>query len=377
MRRLRNIFDFGVKELHSILRDPVLMFLMAWAFSVGVLTPGKGAGDASVHNAGIAIVDEDGSTLSRRIAASFHGPYFLPPRQVSAAAVDELVNAGVVTFVLVIPINFERDLLAGERPNAQLLIDATRMKQAGIGTGYVQTIVNGQIREFVNQTRRPDVVPASLVVRTKFNPNLAPGGFQGLAALMNHITLFTVVLTGAAVVRERERGTVQHALAMPVSSLEIMVGKIWANALVITGVISGSLFFVLNGALALDVAGSVPLLLGGILTYLFSAASIGIFLATLARSMPQLGLLAIMVVVPMSMLSGNSTPLESQPQALQSIMQLSPSTHFVSFVQGVIFRGATLEDIWLELVMMAGVGFALFVAALLRFRRSMAAAAQG
>lgn len=373
MRRLRNIFDLGVKELHSIVRDPVLMFLMAWAFTVGVLTPGKGAGDASVHNAGIGIVDEDRSTLSLRMADAFQAPYFLPPQQLSAAAVDKLMDQGAVTFVLVIPVDFERDLIAGATPTLQLLIDATRMKQAGIGAGYVRTIVNDQVTEFLYKTRRDaPTSPVNLVVRTQFNPNLAPGGFQGLVALMNHSTLFTVILTGAAVVRERERGTIQHALAMPVSSFELMLGKVWATSLVITAVITASLFLVLKGALDLTIAGSLPLFLAGVVTYLFSA--IGIFLATIARSMPQLGLLAIMVVVPMSMLSGNSTPLESQPEALQRIMQLAPSTHYVSFAQAVIFRGATLADVWFEILVMAGIGLALFVAALLRFRRSMAAA---
>jgi ABC-2 type transport system permease protein len=164
---------------------------------------------------------------------------------------------------------------------------------------------------------------------------------------------------------------------MPVSAFEIMMGKVWANALVLTAVISASLFFVLKGLLGQPIAGSIPLLIGGIVTYLFSATSIGIFLATIARSMPQLGLIAMMVAVPMNMLAGTSTPLESQPQVLQAIMHLSPSTHFVSFAQAVIFRGATLGDVWPEIAMMAAIGLAIFAAALARFRRSMAAAQGG
>lgn len=374
MRQLRNIFDLGLKELHSILRDPVLMLIMAWAFTVGVITPGKGAGEASIHNAPIAIVDQDNSSLSKRLAASFYEPYFLPPRQISEAAVESLMEQGAITFVLVIPVNFERDVNAGDTPTLQLLIDATRMKQAGIGARYVQSIVNGQVTEFLNKTRRQGALSANLVVRAKYNPNLAPGGFQGLVAMINHVTLFAVILTGAAVVRERERGTVQHALAMPISSFELMAGKIWANALVITVVISASLLLVLKGVLGLTIAGSPLLVLVGVLTYLFSATAIGIFLATLVRSMPQLGLVAMMVVVPMNMLSGNNTPLESQPEVLQTIMVIAPSRHFVSFAQAVIFRGATLADVWFEMLMMAGIGIVLFLAALVRFRRSMAAA---
>jgi ABC-2 type transport system permease protein len=373
-RRLRNIFSLGVKELYSLLRDPVLLFLIAWAFTVGIITPGKGAGEASVHNARIGIVDEDGSSLSQRIAASFYPPYFRPPQQIAYADVERLMDRGRITFVLVIPSQFERDVIAGRAPDLQLLVDATRMKQAGIGAGYVKRIVNGQVAEFLQQSGQEDQPPVKLVARVKFNPNLAPSGFQGLVVLINNATLLTILLTGATVIREREHGTIEHALAMPVTSVELMLGKLWATTLVMTLVINTSLFFVLRGLLGLTVAGSLALLISAVVVYLFAATSIGIFLATLARSMPQLGLLAIMVVVPMNMLSGNNTPLESQPVILQSIMQFSPSTHFVSVAQAVIFRGATFADVWRDLAITAGIGLALFLLALLRFRRSMAVA---
>ncbi len=372
-RRLRNIFDLGIKELYSIARDPVLIFLITWAFTVGIITPGKGAGDASLHDADIAIVDEDHSTVSQRIAAAFFPPYFHPPQQIAFADIDSLMDRGVVTFVLVIPNDFQRDLIAGEAAKIQLLVDATRMKQAGIGAGYIRRIVTEEVTNFL-QPRQGRELPVELVVRAKFNPSLVPSGFQGLVVLINNTTLLTIILTGAAVIREREHGTIEHALAMPITSMEVMLGKIWANALVMTAVITASLNFVLRGLLDLTVAGSLPLLITGVVVYLFATTSIGIFLATLARSMPQMGLLAIMVVVPMNMLSGNNTPLESQPLVLQAMMQFSPSTHFVSVAQAVVFRGATVADVWFNLVVTAAIGLALFLLALLRFRRSMSAA---
>ncbi len=374
IRRLRNIFDLGVKEIRSLRRDPVLLFLIVWAFTVGVITPGRGAGDASVHNARIAIVDEDRSSLSERIADAFYPPYFRPPQDVALSAAEPLMDRGEITFVLVIPEAFERDLIAGRPSDVQLLVDATRMKQAGIGAGYIERIVRGEVKEFLEKTRREDSVTAELVVRTKFNPNLVPAGFQGLVALINNTTLLTVLLTGAAVIREREHGTIEHALAMPVTSVEIMLGKLWATALVMTAVVITSLMLVVRGVLDQAIAGSLPLLFTGVVIYLVAATSIGIFLATVARTMPQLGLLAVMVVIPMNMLSGNNTPLEAQPVVLQWLMQLSPSTHFVSVAQAVIFRGATLAEVWVELSVTAGIGVALFLLALLRFRHSMAAA---
>jgi len=373
-RRLRNVFYLGIKELRSIRHDPVLLFLVAWAFTVGVITPGRGAGVASVNNARIAIVDEDHSALSQRIAAAFRAPYFDPPRSISFSEIDPLMERGEITFVLVIPHRFEQDLNAGKSPTLQLLVDATRMKQAGIGAAYVKQIVRQEATEFLQRSRRGGPLPVQLVTRTLFNPNLAPGGFQGLVALINHTTLLTILLTGAAVVRERERGTIEHALAMPVTSVEIMLGKLWATALVMTAVVTTSLLLVVKGVLGLAIAGSLPLLLTAVMIYLLAATSIGIFLATLSRSMPQLGLLAYMVVVPMTMLSGNNTPRESQPALLQALMEFSPSTHFVSVVQAVVFRGATLADVWFDLAVTAALGLVLFLLALRRFRSSMAAA---
>lgn len=374
IRRLRNVFDLGIKEIRSLRRDPVLLFLVAWAFTVGVITPGRGAGDASVQNARIAIVDEDRSTLSQRIGNAFLPPYFKPPQDIPLAATDRLMERGDFTFVLVIPEGFERDLRAGQPSEVQLLVDATRMKQAGIGAAYVARIVQAEAQDFMAQGRQADAVPAELVVRTQFNPNLVPAGFQGLVALTNHTTLLTILLTGAAVIREREHGTIEHALAMPITAAELMLGKLWATALVMTGVVFTSLMVVVRGVLDQTITGSLTLLAVGVLIYLVAVTSIGIFLATLARTMPQLGLLAVMVVIPMNMLSGNNTPLEAQPAVLQWLMQFAPSTHFVSLTQAVIFRGATLADVWVELAFIAAIGLALFLLALLRFRRSMAAA---
>lgn len=368
---LKNSFNMGIKELYSLMRDPVLLLLVLWTFSFGVYTNAKGAGDAVINNAPIAIVDEDHSPLSERIADAFYPPHFLRPQQTSFNAADTLLDRGKVTFVLVIPTRFEHDVIRYNSPDVQLLVDATQMKQAGIGANYITSIVNGQINEFLEQTRTGPAAPVNLIIRAKFNPNLVPIGFQGVVALINNTTLLTIVLVGAAVIREREYGTIEHALAMPVTPFEIMAGKIWANALVMLIVIAASLFLIVQQVLAINVAGSFGLVIAGVLVYLFSATSIGIFLATIARSMPQLGLLAIMIVVPMNLLSGNATPLESEPLTLQAIMQLVPSTHFVRFAQGVIFRGAAFSDVWFDFTAMAVFGVILFLVALARFRSSM------
>jgi ABC-2 type transport system permease protein len=125
---------------------------------------------------------------------------------------------------------------------------------------------------------------------------------------------------------------------------------------------------VVQRVLSIPIAGSVPLFMCGVVIYLFFATAVGIFLATIARTMPQLGLLYILTAVPLNMLSGANTPLESMPPFLRTIMQASPSTHFVSFAQAILYRGAGLDVVWPRFVAIAAIGGLFLFLALLRFR---------
>jgi ABC-2 type transport system permease protein len=207
-----------------------------------------------------------------------------------------------------------------------------------------------------------------IVVRIAFNPNVATAWFTSVMAIINNITMLAIILAGAAVIREREHGTMDHLLVMPLTPFEIAMSKVWANALVIIVATGLSLYFVVRGLLHIPIAGSVPLFLGGVAIYLFFATAIGIFLATIARSMPQLGLLYLLVYMPMMMLSGSNTPLESMPPLLATIMQASPSTHFVSFAQAILYRGAGFSVVWPQFLVVALVGGLFFAVALMRFR---------
>jgi ABC-2 type transport system permease protein len=150
-----------------------------------------------------------------------------------------------------------------------------------------------------------------------------------------------------------------------------MIAKVWANGLVIVVAATLSLYLLVQGVLEVPIAGSVPLFVAGTAVYLFSVTALGIFLATLARTMPQFGLLAFPVFMVMNLLSGGTTPLESMPRILQYVMQLAPSTHFVAFAQGILYRGAGLEVVWTSLVAISVIGAVFFAAALRRFRISV------
>jgi len=196
--------------------------------------------------------------------------------------------------------------------------------------------------------------------------------FFGAMELVNNITFMSIILAGAALIREREHGTLEHLLVMPLTPFQIMAAKVWANGLVVLAVAAASLAIVVQGALAMPVAGSVVLFLFAAMLNLFATTALGILLATLARSMPQFALLMILVVVPLNMLSGGSAPRESMPLAVQTVMLAAPTTHFVSLAQAVLFRGAGIAVVWPQLLAIFAIGTAFLGIALLRFRRSIA-----
>ena len=165
-----------------------------------------------------------------------------------------------------------------------------------------------------------------------------------------------------------------HLMVMPLSPFEIAISKIWANAFVIAIAVALSLYLVVRLLLKIPIAGSIPLFMFGTVLYLFFATAIGLFLGTVARSIPQLGLLYMLVGVPMNVLSGNSTPLESMPPWLATIMQVSPSTHFVSFAQAILYRGAGLDVVWPEFLAVAGIASLFLALSLFRFRSALSSA---
>ncbi|STQ73731.1 ABC transporter permease [Hafnia alvei] len=374
MRSLRNIFNLGIKELRTLLGDKAMLALIVFSFTLSIyssatVTPG------SLHMAPIAIADQDQSQLSTRIVNSFYAPYFMPPAMIDSNQIDPLLDAGTYTFALDIPPNFQRDVLAGRQPAIQLNVDATRMSQAFLGNSYIQNIVNDEVSEFIARYRAGSALPVDLEVRARFNPNLDQSWFGAVMAIINNITMLAIILTGSALIREREHGTIEHLLVMPITPFEIMLAKVWSMGLVVLVASGLSLIFMVQGVLHVPIEGSIPLFMLGVALSLFATTSIGIFMGTIARSMPQLGLLMILVLIPLQMLSGGSTPRESMPQLVQDIMQTMPTTHFVSLAQAILYRGADFSIVWPQFATLLVIGMAFFGFALSRFRKTISSMA--
>lgn len=362
-----NIFQLGLKELRGLARDPMLVLLILYAFSLQIYT-GSSALPETLNNAAIAIVDEDQSPLSGRISTAFTPPYFVPPKLIDISEMDRRMDAGLDTFALNIPPDFQRHVLANQHPAIQLNVDATRMSQAFSGSSYIQSIVTSEVNEFLERYRGQTNVPVDLTLRARFNPSLDKSWFGSINNIITSITMLSIVLTGAALIREREHGTVEHLLVMPVTPTEIMLSKIWSMGLVVLVAAGFALFGVVKGLLGVPIEGSPFIFLVGTALFLFATTSMGIFLATVAGSMPQFGLLLILVLLPLQVLSGAMTPRESMPDIIQHIMLLAPNTHFVILAQAVLFRGAGLDVVWPQLLALLVIAVILFTLALRRFR---------
>ena len=368
--KIENIYNLGVKELWSLFRDPMLLILIAFTFTVSVYTAATAVPDG-LQNAAIAIVDEDRSTLSERIQGAFYSPQFTVPQEITLAEMDEGMDRGQYTFVLNIPPSFQQDLLGGRKPSMQLNIDATRMSQGFTGNMIINQIINAEVSEYLERERVKQELPVNISERMRFNPNLTASWFGAINEIISLVTMLSIILTGAALIRERERGTIEHLLVMPLTPFEIMLSKIWAMGLVVLIASTLSLLFMVQGVLNVPIEGSISLFIFGAALNLFATTSIGIYLATIARNMPQFGMLLLLVLIPLQMLSGGMTPRESMPEIIQTIMLIAPTTHYIELGKAILFRGAGFSIVWPSMLYLLLIGSAFFYFANRRFRNTI------
>jgi len=368
---IKNVTQLSVKELWSLWRDPAMLILIFYVFTVNIYTAATAVPE-SLHNAPIAFVDHDNSQVSKRVIDAFFPPYFLVPDIIESSEADKYLDTGKYTFVVTIPPEFEKDIIAGLQPDVQVNIDATRISQAFTGNGYITEIITDEVNAYLQGYKSDTVYPVELIMRARFNPALESFWFGSLMELINAVTMIAIILSGAALIREKERGTIEHLLAMPISDSEIMLSKLLASGGVVWVTTLFSVYIVIQWILTVPINGEIWLFMVAVALQLFAVSSMGIFMATIARSMPQFGLLLILVLLPLQLLSGGVTPRESMPEFIQYIMLLMPNTHFVMASQGVLYRGAGVNVIYPQLLALLAIGCAFYFIALKRFKSTIA-----
>jgi ABC-2 type transport system permease protein len=373
VRFLRHLWVLGVKELLALARDPFMVGLLVYAFTIHIVISGQGA-TTEVHDATVAIVDEDGTALSRRMAEGLRPPLFRTPDRLGFADMDSEVDAGRTTFVLVVPPGFTRDLLDGARPSLGLVVDATAVAQAYVGATYIGAILEDEIGRYLTGRSPVEAGAVAPVARVRFNPNRESNWYEGLRALLMMLAQLSMLLPGVALLREREHGTIEHLLVMPVGPIAIMLAKVWANGVVVLGLTWFGLIAIVHGYFGAPILGSVALFLFGAACFLFTTAALGITLASLTETVPQYALVSVLVVTPMCFLSGGYTPLESLPDWMRTLTTISPLTYFTRIADSIVFRGAGLGALAGDFALMTGLGLGFFALSAARFRARFLAA---
>lgn len=369
LKTVLNIYNLMIKELKTVLYDKGMAIFIIYVFTLAIYIGGVKT-SIELNNGSIAFVDADKSELSQRIIDAFYKPRFNTPDIISYYDIDKKMDSGYYTFIVLIPSDFEKDILSLKSPEIQVNIDATRMTQAGIGSGYVRNIINQEIQTFLNSNYENSINP-DLVIRYKYNPNLKGEWFGTLNEIINNIVMISILLSGAALVREREHGTIEHLLVMPLKSFEIMLSKIFAVCIIVLVAVSFSLLCIVETVLQIPISGSIPLFLFSTFLVLFATTSIGVFIGTIVKNMPQLGMVFILTILPMMMLSGSMSPFESMPIILQYLMNLMPTSHFVELSQAILFRDAGFSIVWVQMLNIFLVGLVFFIFTLLIFKRSL------
>ncbi|MGD9862252.1 MAG: ABC transporter permease [Pseudodonghicola sp.] len=366
-----NTLRLTLKELRAIRGDKVMLLLIFYVFTVATWLVSD-AGSTEIRDLSVAVVDEDHGPLSRRLIDTIRPPLFAPPDVISPARAASAQTDGDYVLVVSIPPDFERDLRAGRDATLMILLDATAVAQAGNGAAYMQQLLADEITKYF-QPGSAGTSLVDVVMRNRFNPNLTSTWFTSVMQLMNSVTILTLILAGSSLIREREHGTIEHVLVMPVRPHEIVFSKILACGAVILGSSLASLFVVVQWGMGVPVAGSPLLYVCGAAIYVISVGSLGLLLASFTQNMGQFGLLVIPIIVVMFLLSGGITPMESMPGWLRLVMRLiSPSPHYVEFAQSVLYRGSGFPLVAGSMAAMALMAVVFLAIVILRFRKVLA-----
>lgn len=370
---LRRVGALTGKELLQLRRDTALVIFYIYGF-LGAVYLAAGGVSMELRNAEVVYIDNDRSYWSRELVALLREPYFRPPREV--ASVDEGINAldsGRAMVFLDIPPRFEELLREGRPAAIQLQVDTSNTALGYLAAAYTQRIV-ADLSEEASRELGPAGGLGSLPAlesrhRVWFNPNQNNAWFHGVEELVTIITLFSVLLPAAAMAREKERGTIEQLLVCPLSPWQIMLPKVMSMTIVVLAGAAVSVSAILMGVFDLPMRGSVPLLVGATVVFVVSMSGLGLLLATLARSVAQVGLMSLLIISPLVLLSGAWTPPEAMPAFIRLLPYLSPMHHYFEIAFGVTIRGAGLDLLWDSLLAMAGVGAALLAVGVWRFRR--------
>jgi ABC-2 type transport system permease protein len=353
----------------------VLLSFLLFVFTVNVYLQGSSV-SLQLSRAPLVVHDADRSVASRELIYRFRQPYFRLDGEIAdPRETARRLDRGEAMVALDIPTGFQESLLRGEPASVQLQVDGTHTVPGFLASSYASRIVG----EFGLETARareglstggPEDVPIVVAdQRSLYNPNQSDTWFVPISELLEAITLFSILLPAAAMVREKERGTIEQLLVSPLSPVQIVLPKIVAMTAVILACMTLSLVVILGFIFHVPIRGSLPLFYTVTTLYVFANAGLGLFVATVARTLAQVGLLSLLILAPMILLSGSWTPPEAMPACLRAGTLASPMRHYIEATFAILLKGAGVEVLWDTFLWMAAIGGSIFTFGIWRFRR--------
>jgi ABC-2 type transport system permease protein len=376
---LRQVAALIAKELQQLWRDRALFGFTVYVFTLNIVIAAGGS-SFELHLAPVIVHDADHSAASRDLVAALRPPYFELRGVVDdPAQAMRMLDREQARVMLEIPSGYGRELTEGHTSApAQLLVDASHANNGYLAASYATAIAAGVGQEWSRRNlARAGVDAESLPrienrIRLWHNPDLNEEWYHTIAELTTMMTVICVLLPAAALVREKERGTIEQLLVSPLSALQVMLAKVSAMVLVMLVGMAVAWFGIMQPVYGVPAKGSLVLLFALTAVYAFATAGLGLAAGTFARTSGQVGLLVILLVMPMVTLSGTWTPFESMPAWLRAVMSLSPLRHFVDIIYSILLRGAGLDVLWDSVLAMAALGALMFGIGLARLRRQFA-----
>lgn len=325
------------KELLSFMRSWQLVLVVVYAFTVEVYIAGGGI-ELKPRHVVIGYVDDTGGGLSQKILSHLHEPEFLEPLQFrSQEELSRAIFEKQIVIGMVFDEHFEKNFRQYHTTKLDVLIDATAAAQAYTAISYIQNILLG----FSNID-----IPIDLALHKLFNENADNATFISLTELMSITTMLAVILTAVVFVREKEQGTWDIMLLMPVSPYLVIFAKSLSQVIIIMIGIVLSLGLVVFGQFHTPLNGSLAIFLALSFFYVLATAGIGLFIAALAKDVMQVAQLAMVIMMPLIFLSGAWTPIFAMHPFLQWFSYLSPLRYYIEGTESLFFRGTQGWDLW-------------------------------
>ena len=371
---LRRALAVLVKEFIQLKRDTVTLRMIVAIPVMQILLFGYALNNDPKHLP-TAVLSQDNSAIARAFVAGLvNTEYFSIEYEVASDEEgQELLKKGKAFFVITIPANFERDLVRGQRP--QILIEADATDPVAISgalsaaKGMLSTVLNEELKgPLAGLNNKPP--PIEIRIHPLFNPegftryNIVPG----LIAIV--LTMTGIMMTSLAMTRERERGTMENLLAMPVSPLEVMIGKI--TPYVMIGFFQSALIiFFAKTLFEVPIIGDLTLFFAALTAFITCNIALGFTISAMAQNQTQALQMSFMVMLPSILLSGFMFPFRGMPGWAQAIGNVIPATHFINISRGILLKGSGLMEIWPHLWPLLIFMLVITVIAMLGYRKTL------